>query len=345
MKNVLIIGSGKRVQEAALPAFFRTEEHFRVRGIYARTEKEITVEERSLQVERLLDLEQRTVDEADLIYMVVGKNAVPAVLATLCKLNVSNADLLIDTPVLRFKHLGHLGLLDAFRNTWVPEDCTTLPVYDVIEAFFETGAIGDLKRVLFDRSAYAYHGIAMGRRLFSAGRVRSAKQSKRGNGELLRTIRFERDGELAIVSPRDYGCGHVTLEGTRGSVSDDPRSAAGHRLTALLDGQACTGFAIDSLKIELTAAERSLMGSPKPASSPEPGIWIWMEGMKRVGFLRLLKNIADGKGAYPLAHAVEDTVVDYHLEKIRCYISNPFTSAHFASARFLMKLLTRLAGK
>jgi len=345
MKNVLIIGSGKRVQEAALPAFFRIEEHFTLRGIYARTEKELTVEGRSLQVQRLLDLKQATVDEADLIYMVVGKNSVPTVLKTLAGLNVAAVDLLIDTPVLRFKHLGHLGLLDAFRNVWVPEDCIALPVFDVIEAFLESDAIGDLKRVVFERSGYAYHGIAMGRRLFRARRVRRARQVRAGGDLARRTVRYDRGGEVAILSPRDYGRGHLTIEGTRGTISDDPESHADHHLSAVLDGETCKGFAIDSLKVELTPAEHSLMGSPVPASTSGPGVWVWMEGMKRVGFLRLLEGIADGRGAYPLDQAVEDTVVDYHLEKLHRYISNPFTSAHFASARLVMRALTRVAGR
>jgi hypothetical protein len=67
--------------------------------------------------------------------------------------------------------------------------------------------------------------------------------------------------------------------------------------------------------------------------------------MKRVGFLRLLEKIDGGEGAYPLLEAVEDCVVDYHLEKIGRYLVNPFTSAQFASARLLMKGLTRLAAR
>ena len=70
----------------------------------------------------------------------------------------------------------------------------------------------------------------------------------------------------------------------------------------------------------------------------------WMEGMKRAGFLRLLLAIDAGQGAYPLAHALEDTVVDYHLERFTGYVSNPLTSPHFASARLVMRALTRLAG-
>ena len=55
------------------------------------------------------------------------------------------------------------------------------------------------------------------------------------------------------------------------------------------------------------------------------------------------QEVDEGRGAYPLAHAVEDTVVDYHLEKFGRYLTNPFTSPHLPTARWVMKLLTRFA--
>ena len=68
-----------------------------------------------------------------------------------------------------------------------------------------------------------------------------------------------------------------------------------------------------------------------------------MDGMKRVGFLRLLQDVDEGRGAYPLERAVEDTVVDYHLEKFGRYVTSPLTSPHFASWRLVMRWLTRYA--
>jgi hypothetical protein len=69
-----------------------------------------------------------------------------------------------------------------------------------------------------------------------------------------------------------------------------------------------------------------------------------MEGQKRAGLLRLLRAIDAGQGAYPLDRAVEDTAVDYHLERLGLYFANPLTSPHVASARLALRLVTRLAG-
>ena len=41
MKRVLIVGSGKRVVESALPVFLRAREQFQVAGVFSRTPKRI----------------------------------------------------------------------------------------------------------------------------------------------------------------------------------------------------------------------------------------------------------------------------------------------------------------
>ena len=80
------------------------------------------------------------------------------------------------------------------------------------------------------------------------------------------------------------------------------------------------------------------MGSPLEGA----GVTAWMAGMKRVGFLRLLRAIRSGHGAYPLDEAVDDMVVDYHLEKVGRFVANPFTTTRGPLGRFLLRTLTRL---
>jgi hypothetical protein len=80
-----------------------------------------------------------------------------------------------------------------------------------------------------------------------------------------------------------------------------------------------------------------------PRGDKSGGVTVWMEGQKRVGFLRLLQSIAAGEGAYPLEQAVDDTVADYHLERIGRYTPNPFTSPRSGLGRLLLKVLTKLA--
>ena len=65
--------------------------------------------------------------------------------------------------------------------------------------------------------------------------------------------------------------------------------------------------------------------------------------MKRVGLLRLLRAVHAGHGAYPLAAAVDDMVIDYHLEKLGRYVSTPLTNPRAPAAKALLRALTRLA--
>ena len=124
---MLIVGAGKRVRETALPAFRRVSERFAVHGIFARTAKRIDVDGEAFEVRPLETLTEADIAAAELIYVAVAKDAVPPVLKRLAELGDLGADLLIDTPVVRFRHFRHAARLRAFRNAWVAEDCTALP--------------------------------------------------------------------------------------------------------------------------------------------------------------------------------------------------------------------------
>ena len=343
MKTALIIGSGQRVRESALPAFLAAREQFRLGGVFSRTAKRIETDSGAgFDVAALDELDAATLAAADVLYMVVAKDAVPSVLRKLTRHDCSGLDLLIETPVLRFKHLGHRGLLDRFRNTWVTEDTVALPAYDALDAFRAANGLGQIERATLDRSGYAYHGLAIGRRLLGGARVRSARRKGK-----TRSVRFRPGGELTVLEPRDYKLGRFQLACAGADsvheISDDPARSAAHRWAPVVEAGRCTGFRVDDTVVALTAAERALMGEPLH-DEPEAGIAVWMAGMKRVGFVRLLERVADGRGAYPLEAALEDTVVDYHLEKFGRYFPNPLTSPHVASSRLVMGLVSRLAG-
>jgi hypothetical protein len=67
--------------------------------------------------------------------------------------------------------------------------------------------------------------------------------------------------------------------------------------------------------------------------------------MKKVGFLRLLREIAAGRGAYPLADGLDDMVADYWLEKTRRYWATPLTSVRSALARGIYRTISTVAGR
>ena len=349
MRSTLVVGSGERVVGSALPAFLSAAEHFRIDGVYSRRAKRIAAADcgpgadRTFEVEPLEALERRGFEDGELVYMVVAKDAVPSVLKRLVALDPSGIDLLIETPVLRFKLLGHLGLLERFRSVWVSEDTARLPAFETVEAFRRERGLGPVRRATLERSAWAYHGVAMGRALLGGGRVLSGRRA-RGGGGAVRTIRYEGGGELAAIEPRDYAAGRVHLELDGATISDAPNRAP-HRLAALVEAGRCTGFRVDDFALELDPTERGLMGSPLADRLDEDGgVTVWMEGMKRVGFRRLLLELARGEGGYPLELALEDTVVDYHLDRFGRYRRSLLTSPDRAPARALLRALTAIAG-
>jgi hypothetical protein len=333
-RSVLVVGAGRRVLETALPALCAMEPAMRVERVLARRARTIRAAERDWEVEPLEALE--ALPPGALVYMAVGKDAVPGVLRRLAGLGADGADLLIDTPVVRFKHLRHARVVSAFREAWVSEDCATLPWIPLLREAVDAGAIGRPVRLVFDRSAYAYHGVATAKAVLGSNVVTSGRRRRTGEGAV-RELRLAGGLACEIREPRDYTVGSWRLEGTEGAVTD--RSTGGGELVLepVVRGDACAGFRVGERTLELDDAEAALT-RPWPADATVSSA---MDALKRVGFLRLLRSIDAGLGAYPAVEGLDDMVVDYHLEKFGRYLANPFTSYRSPLARALLGLVTR----
>ena len=179
-RKVLILGSGQRIVNAALPAFEALPELYSVEGVIARKEKTIATKNGIQKVEPISRLDNERIAAIDLIFICVSKAAVPTVLEHLGKLEVSRTDLLIDTPVLLFKHLSHFKKFEPFRNVWVAEDMSTLPWLDTLDLVRESESLGDPKSLTLYQSAYAYHGLALAKTLLGGAPIKSAKRRHTG---------------------------------------------------------------------------------------------------------------------------------------------------------------------
>ncbi len=344
-KQVLVLGSGKRVCEAVLPALARAADRFELQAVLARSAKTVAADGRTYAVRALDGLARQELAAADLIIACVAKAATPAVLAQLAQLapqELASTDLLIDTPVMLFKHLGHLRRLDPFRAVWVAEDCTTLPALDAARAFLATGAIGRLDELVLFQSAYAYHGLAMAKAVFGERFVARARRTRWSAPYAERVVRLRAHGTLRVVEPRDYAIGRWLFVGERGQLADYP--AKDHqRLAPIVEHGRAVGFRAGEVETRLADDERELMGHPlREGAGEHDGVACWMEGMKRIGLLRLLRRIDRGEGAYALDQAVDDTVCDWHLERFGRYVANPLTTPRSPTARAALRALTAL---
>lgn len=342
-RGVLIVGSGKRVLQAGLPALLRMPAEFEVRSVFAKHAKEVESGGRRFEVRAFDGFEPGDLAGVDLVYLAVTKAVVPRVLARLAACSPSATDLLIDTPVVRFKHYRHVALTRRFRAAWVAEDCSTLPWIPTVERAFAELDLGELRRVVFTRSAYAYHGVATAKTLLGCDRVVRAVRRKGPAGTATRELRFTNGATAVMHEPRDYSVGHVVLEGERGSISD-AEGAADHRLEPVVAGGAWRGFRVGGVETALDEDQIALLGAAVGAGDAGKTVTARMDDLKRVGFLGLLRGIAGGAGAYPLEEAVDDMVVDYHLEKVGRFLANPLTTPRSALGRGLLSLLSRVAG-
>lgn len=333
-RNLLVLGCGKRVVETALPALARLDGSITLRRIAARKPRTIHVEGRPHVVTSFADVTARDLDGIDLVYVAVGKDAVPGVLRRLVELGAAKLELLIDTPLVRFRHFSHARHVREFRSASIAEDCIELPWIAALRALEASGEIGALREIVFARSAYAYHGFATAKAALGATRVLHAKRTKVENGAR-REVELDGGKRFVAHEPRDYAKGHVLVRGERGEVSD-VRGAKVPLEPVLVHGEP-VAIRAGATRIDLGADEAELLaGDPSSAS-----LTARMESLKKVGFLRLWKRIARGEPAYGVADELEDMVADYHLEKFGRYGGGALTSPRSSLARAWMNGLLR----
>ncbi|MEO0650714.1 MAG: hypothetical protein AAFZ65_08550 [Planctomycetota bacterium] len=322
--RIAIVGSGQRVRETALPVLETLSDEYELAGIYSRKPKTIDVGRRQYAVESLDALDATRMRELDAVYLVVAKGAVPDVLERLAATEPRNVDLLIETPVLLPKHLLRAGPLGSFRSASVTEDCLTLPLIDAVRACIATGRMGRLKSVVMSHSAYAYHGLAMLKAIAGTDRVTGARRTSSGFRAWVREYRLK-GGILGVtLDPRDYSNGRLFVGGEHATLADHDLSEEGHlRISVELEGSRPRVFRAGDSERRLNDAEYDLMGEAREGTGP----WVWMDGMKRVGFRQLLLELKAGRSAYPVLSAIDDALVDYHLEKFNRYLPNPLSSA------------------
>ena len=361
MIRTLVVGSGQRVRNAALPALLSRPETFELAGIRSRKAK--TIEAAGTE-HSVLDFGPdgehgdlgAAVAAADLIYVCVSKGAVPGVLAKLAAATRGAGrpvDLLIDTPVLLFKHLYAAKHFAAFGRVWVAEDMWTLPWVETLERAREQQDLGAPKHLVLDRSAYAYHGLALAKTLLGEWNLLAARRTPRGvvpEGEAKAGERaFERElwfaGERTchVTEPRDYALGRFRLEhDTSAVLADRPGPGVDQVVEPIVeerpDGLRWLGFRVGDTETRLAPHEVELLGVLEPRE--DDSVIARMDALKKVGFARLFDRIAEGTGAWPLEEGLDDMWVDYLLEKVGRWRATPLTSCRASLALSAVGLLT-----
>ncbi|MCY2960114.1 MAG: hypothetical protein NTY35_08110 [Planctomycetota bacterium] len=333
-RRVWIVGAGKRVRETALPAFLSLPGRIEVAGVYARGARELEAAGRRFAIRALSDARAADFGTGDVVYVAVGKDAVPAVLERLAQFDRARLELLIDTPVLKIKHVRHAHLLEGWKRAGVAEDVVHLPWFETVRA-----AVGDVRNVTFEHSAYAYHGVAQAKALCGA-RVVCARRVKLGQGAARREVELDGGRRAAVIEPRDYAHGRVIVEGLGGRLTDRLEAGeAGAVLAPILEQGTCVGFRAGDVTTRLAPEEIALLGPDAPGAS----VIARMESMKRVAFRRLAAEVAAGRGGYPIEDGLEDMAVDWFLERFGRWSAGGLRDLRRPAARRLWSGIGRLA--
>jgi hypothetical protein len=322
-----------------LPALLSLPEIWAVAGVYARSAHPVEAGRHVAQARALKSLGAADLDGVDLVHLAVSKAAVPAALDRLLAHDVSSVDLLIDTPVVLFKHLHHVERLAAFREVWVAEDCTTLPWVPLVRRAVEQGRIGSPRELTLDRAAYRYHGYALLKTLLGCVDVVSARRRRLPGGGSEHLVRLRNGTRARLIGPRDYAAGHWRLAGSAGAITDAAGAVASDaRLELLVADGECTGFRLGDDVEPLQAGEAALLG----AVSAGETVTARMNDLKRVGLARMLRNLHAGRGAHPLEDGLDDMAVDLLCERLGHYRATPLTCVRSGAARAWIGALTRL---
>ncbi|MBL8861681.1 MAG: hypothetical protein JNK02_06675 [Planctomycetes bacterium] len=305
-RRVWIVGAGRRVRETALPALRSLRGTLEVAGVLARTARELEAAGARWAVRALEAAQPSDFADGDVLYVAVGKDAMPEVLARLASLDRPRLELLVDTPVLKLKHLRCAPLLAGWLRASVAEDVAYLPWYEAARA-----ASGPVRAITFDRSAYAYHGFAAAKALSGARRVLRVRRARTADGAR-REIELEGGVRVTVLEPRDYARGRVLVAGERVLVADRFEAGeTGLRLEVLLERGRCVGFRAGECTTRLDEAEIALQG----ADLPDASVTARMDSMKRIAFRRLAAGVAAGRGGYPLEDGLEDSAVEGFVER------------------------------
>jgi len=328
----IVVGAGRRVRADVLPVLAALRDEVELAGPYSRRAHPVEAVGRTYETAPLSSLGAADVAAADVVCVCVAKPAVPAVLRHLEACEPAAATLLVDTPVVLFRHLAAFSRFSAFGSVSVPEDCSTLPWIPLARR-----ALGTITSVRFERSAYRYHAFALAKALLGARDVVRARRRRLGADTEL-TIELEGGGTAVVVEPRDYARGRLVLTGTRGTLCDAP-GRADLKLVLAGDDRGAVLRAGEHER-RLDATESALLGPLAPGDT----VTSRMEDLKRVGLLALAREVLAGRPAYPLLDALEDASVDALCDKLGRYRRNPVISVKSRLGRAMLGTVLRAAG-
>jgi hypothetical protein len=221
---VLIVGSGRRIQNNFLPALSRIPDRLEPTWLWSRTpaHAESVATPAGVSVAPSISA---VLPNVDAVIVSVSTDAVPWVLEQLAP-RADQLSLVLDTPVFgRARHLPAMRHLRRFRKVLIAEDYARFPQWVLARRAVAAGLIGDVRSIELSHSGYRYHGLALIRSFLDWQLPRGMRRRSIG-GETTMSFRFD-DGRVAsIIEPYDQANGTTTITGSKGTIrfSSSPRA-------------------------------------------------------------------------------------------------------------------------
>lgn len=299
MKNILIIGAGKRVFSDVIPALLSTNS-FKILHIYARSSREEKNEGQEYKIINLESISQEDVSAATFIYVCVPPRAITLVLYKLSLLDIKHIHLIIDTPISPWRYPIRKKFLKEYLQITIAEDIVHLPWIPVIKKLFPKP-----EKIIFEQSAYRYHGIALIKTLLDGEKLRG-RLKKTKDEKVIISLLSRCKTKITITEPRDYQKGFMSFAGGGVTLTDN-RSAPRISMYPIFDNGYCSGVQIGPEQI-IFSKEESLLIGPIDKNATLTSLTL---PLKRVGlrilFLGLIHGVPSGRD---FASAVGDVRLD-----------------------------------
>ena len=330
MKNVLVIGAGRRVRGAVLPALWCLPDRFRVAAVLSRTARELPAGPGRPPLTTVTSLDSVDVPGLDLIVAAPTIGEVPRLLAQLVERGASRAALLLDTPVLPPTGLWAASYFSSFARVLASEDSIALPPFLLARRLIDAGAVGQLQRLFFFHNGYKHHALASLKLLTGRSPIRRIVGRKFGGKRRQKQLAFANGMSATMYEPRDYATGRFLLQGDRGAIADyDYAVPPVERIGYVVEQGIYRGLTLNGEPVPPAGLDHDYLaniGTDLFDATP-------MTTMKIRGLMDLL--VAAGEESSPLhydpAEAVADFLTAQILDKVS-YLPSPHLLEHLLRA-------------
>ena len=293
MKNVLIVGHGKRVRGSILPALHCLRDSFKIVGIHTRSSGH--------------SLEEIDFAKLDLIIVAVTLSEVPNVLRRLAIHDVKHITLMLDTPVLAIKNIFAVRYFKHFKKALISEDTIALPPFLLARRIIDEGKIGRIKSISFFHNGYKYHALASLKMLTNEYCITSIYNNKLSKEKRVKKITFSNGVKASFFEPRDYNKGKFLIEGEKGSIADyDYKGSNVFKIGYLTENNLYKGLTLNGQNVLPDQIEAKYLAN---ISSGVEDVSL-MNSMKIVGLMRLILASVENKSPfhYSPAQGIYDNI-------------------------------------